>query len=137
VLRLEKQLGRHLRFVATVHDDHTDKRHVHGIFLLQGRVSKERFKALAKTARLAATQEARLQRAGRERVRTHPQYQRLARFVRVVRQGRGVKPQRTQSACPSCGYGQFSGIPSHRVYCPVCHTRLKERTAGLELEVRA
>jgi hypothetical protein len=33
IARLEKAIGRRLPFVAAVHNDHTDKRHVHGILL--------------------------------------------------------------------------------------------------------
>ena len=77
MLKLEKQLGRHFQFVATVHNDHKPHRHVHGIFLLQGRLSKEEFRALAKTAYKTDTHSARLQRKARDRVREHLRYRSL------------------------------------------------------------
>jgi sulfite reductase beta subunit-like hemoprotein len=141
-LRLEREFGRHVRFVAVVHADHTDKRHVHGIFLVEGRLSREAFKTLARTARLAATQEARLQRAGRERVRAHPRYPQIAAAVRSLRlsgQGSGASlPRRPQPACPACGYGELTGIPAYLAYCPSCHKRLRpEAKARLGLEAVA
>jgi hypothetical protein len=52
--KLEESLGRRLFFVAAVHNDHTSVRHVHGIFLVRGKLSKEHFRLLQKTARAAA-----------------------------------------------------------------------------------
>ena len=44
ISHLGKLLGRDLQFVATVHNaDHTPLRHVHGFFLVQGRLSREKF----------------------------------------------------------------------------------------------
>jgi hypothetical protein len=139
--RLERELGRHVRFVAVVHADHTDKRHVHGIFLIAGRLSRAAFKTLARTARLAATQEARLQRAGRERVLRHPRYPRIRDSVRSLRlsgQGGGASLPRLQPACPACGYGGSTGIPAYLAYCPACHKRLRqEAKVRLGLEAAA
>jgi hypothetical protein len=142
LLKLEKQLGRHFEFVATIHNDHTPHRHMHGIFLLQGRLSKEKFRALQVTAYKTATHSARLQRKALDRVREHPRYRTFNRYhahtqvVSVQRLGRSLKPLRLQSGCRSCGYGQFTGIPYYLSYCPMCHARLKrDRTASARLEV--
>jgi hypothetical protein len=43
LLRLEKQLGRHFQFVATVHNDHAPHRHVHGIFFSKADCPKKSF----------------------------------------------------------------------------------------------
>src|SRR5437763_7832979 len=104
IKRIEKQLGRHFQFVATVHNDHTSLRHVHGIFLLQGRLSKEEFRALAKTAYRTATHSARLQRKAQDRVRQNPRYRSLNQSVSTSRRWRSIKPLRFQPACQSCGY---------------------------------
>jgi hypothetical protein len=145
ISKLEKQFGRQFQFVATVHNDHTPLRHVHGIFLLQGRLSREEFRALQKTAYQTATRSARRQRKAHDRVRANPRYRSLNRqhaLTRSVsagspgRQGilRSIKPLRQQSACRSCGYGQSAGIPSYQIFCPNCHARLKrDRTVGLSL----
>src|SRR5437764_4287924 len=110
IKRIEKQLGRHFQFVATVHNDHTPHRHVHGIFLLQGRLSKEEFRALQKTAYKTATQQAILQRKAQDRVRQNPRYRSLNHYyTKAFSQkwrGREYKPLRSQSGCRSCGYGQ-------------------------------
>jgi predicted Zn-ribbon and HTH transcriptional regulator len=133
LLRLEKQLGRHFQFVATVHNDHTPHRHVHGIFLLQGRLSKEEFRALQKTVYKTATQQAHLQRKAQDRVRQNPRYRSLNQSVSTPRRWRSIKPLRFQPACQSCGYGQFTGIPIYLSHCPVCHRSLKRALAGLSL----
>jgi hypothetical protein len=130
IKRIEKQLGRHFQFVATVHNDHTPHRHVHGIFLLQGRLSKEEFRALAKTAYKTATHSARLQRKAQDRVRQNPCYHSfnhsLTKAFTPNWQGREYKPLRIQSGCSSCGYGQLTGIPRYLYRCPNCHARLKQ-----------
>jgi hypothetical protein len=133
IKRIEKRLGRHFQFVATVHNDHTPLRHVHGIFLLQGRLSKEEFRALQKTAYKTATHSARLQRKARDRVREHPWYRSLTQSVSVRRRGRAPRLPSLRGGCLSCGYGQFTGIPFYLSRCPVCHRRLRRVLAGLSL----
>jgi hypothetical protein len=130
IKRIERQLGRHFQFVATVHNDHTLHRHVHGIFLLQGRLSKEEFRALAKTAYKTATQQARLQRKAQDRVRQNPRYRSLnhslTKDFTPNWRGREYNPLPSQSGCSSCGYGQLTGIPRYLYRCPNCHARLKQ-----------
>src|SRR5512132_2280296 len=64
--KLEQAIGRRLYFVAAVHNaDHTPIRHVHGIFLVRGRLSKEHFRLLQEIARAESTREALLQRQAR------------------------------------------------------------------------
>src|SRR5919197_494079 len=130
IKKIEKQLGRQFQFVATVHNDHTEKRHVHGIFILQGRLSKEKFRALQNTAYQTATQQSRLQRKARDKVRENPRYRSLNRYhvsmrsVSHIRGVRSVKPPRLRVKCFSCGYGQLIGVPSYQIFCPNCHARL-------------
>ncbi len=133
IKRIEKQLGRHFQFVATVHNDHKPHRHVHGIFLLQGRLSKEEFRALQKTAYKTATQQARLQRKARDRVREHSRYRSLNQSVSVRRWGRAPRRPSLRGGCLSCGYGQFTGNPFYLSRCPVCHRRLSRALAGRSL----
>src|SRR5918992_2617836 len=40
---IKTQFGDSVPFVATIHDDHTLLRHVHGFFIIDGRLSKEEF----------------------------------------------------------------------------------------------
>jgi hypothetical protein len=40
---IKTQFGYSVPFVATIHDDHTLLRHVHGFFIVEGRLSKEEF----------------------------------------------------------------------------------------------
>lgn len=140
MLKLEKQLGRHFQFVATIHNDHKPHRHVHGIFLLQGRLSKEEFRALQKTAYKTATHSARLQRKARDRVREHPRYRSLTQSVSVRRRGRVPRLPSLRGGCLSCGYGRLTGIPGYLSRCPLCKARLRQpqqQTVRLELGAKA
>jgi hypothetical protein len=58
--------GRRLFFVAAVHNDHTPIRHVHEVFLVQGRLSREHFRLLQEVARAESTRQAVLQRQARD-----------------------------------------------------------------------
>ena len=133
MLRLEKRLGRQFQFVATIHDDHKPHRHVHGIFLLQGRLSKEEFRALQKTAYETASHSARLQRKALDRVREHPRYRFLTQSVSFGRQERAHRSPSIRGGCLSCGYGQLTGIPFYLSRCPICHRSLSQGFAGLSL----
>src|SRR5207253_2513095 len=47
MLALEERLGKHIQFVAAIHDDHSPHRHVHTLVLVQGaRLTREDFQAL-------------------------------------------------------------------------------------------
>jgi hypothetical protein len=41
--QIKTQFGDSVPFVATIHDDHTLLRHVHGFFIVEGRLNKEEF----------------------------------------------------------------------------------------------
>ena len=71
---MERLIGRDVPFVAVMHDDHTDLRHIHAIGMVQGKIAKADFQKL-KTLRLTATAEARALRRQRDRVREHPRVQ--------------------------------------------------------------
>ena len=142
IREMERRIGRDVLFVATIHNDHTPLRHIHGIALVQGRIAKEDFAKL-KTLWQSATQEARAQRRLRDRTREHrrtrflTQAQMLYQHAPTQQRYRGVKPLRIQHGCFHCGYGQFSGIPSYRLYCPSCHKPLnQEKTKHLELDIQ-
>ena len=128
IRKLEKALRRRLFFVAAVHNaDHTPIRHVHGIFLVQGRLSREQFRLLQEVARSEATGEALLQRQARDLIRTSPRYQVLSRIRREVIRGRGGgKVQKSTPGCRNCGFGELSGIPGNRTRCPLCHASLTQ-----------
>jgi hypothetical protein len=141
ILALQNALGRNLQFVATIHPaDHTPLRHVHGLFLVPGRLSKVEFRALRQTAYKEANRQARLQRRARDRVLVHPryrtlsQYQELMQSARTQHRGGSAKPRPMQAACSHCGYGGMAGIPAYKIFCPSCNAILKgERMQVLRL----
>jgi hypothetical protein len=136
--KMESLIGRDVPFIAVMHDDHTDLRHIHAIGMVQGRIAKAEF-AKIKTLWLTATEEARSQRRQRDRVREHPRVQYLTQ-ARMLSQPvfsqnhhRSYIPLRMQHGCDYCGYGQFTGIPTYRRYCPSCHKPLnQEKTQRID-----
>jgi hypothetical protein len=71
MLALQEQLGSRVPFVATIHDDHTDHRHVHLVACVTARLDTSHFK----TMRDAATETAQQQRQERDRGQTPQQQQ--------------------------------------------------------------
>jgi hypothetical protein len=139
IRQMKHLIGRDVPFVGTIHNDHTNLRHVHAIGVVQGRVAKADFQKL-RTLWKTATEEARSPRRLRDRVWEHPriryltQARLLTQPVPAQRRYRSSKSLQLQQGCSNCGYGQFTGIPSYRLYCPSCHRPLKhERTVGDEL----
>src|SRR6266851_7259894 len=47
---LEQRIGTAISYVASIHDDHTDIRHVHVLAVVKGRLYPEDFKAMRETA---------------------------------------------------------------------------------------
>jgi hypothetical protein len=126
---LGAEAGQHVQFVATVHNDHTDNRHVHAIVLVQGRLSREDFTAL----RLTATLEARRQRKRKDLVRKfHDRYHtRLYRLQTARRQPftRFV----VQKGCPECGSKQsMVRLKKGNYWCRQCG-RVEEPRQGLRV----
>jgi hypothetical protein len=122
---IKTQFGDSVPFVATIHDDHTALRHVHGFFIVEGRLSKEEF-AKIKGLWKVASAEVRRQRKRLERMHKSLRFQKLLplieKYKRKHQQGRGVRMRdiRTQPACQRCGYGGRYGMPAYFLTCPVC-----------------
>src|SRR5207248_1459958 len=102
ILALERQFGITLPFAAVIHPaDHTPLRHVHGIFLLPKRLSKEAFRTLRQIAWTTATAQARLQRRARDRVLGNPRYRSLPLYrlsSRYQQQTQAVRARQAVSA---------------------------------------
>jgi hypothetical protein len=138
ISQMKTLIGRDVPFVATMHHDHTPLRHIHAICAVQGKIARKDFERL-RTLWKYTTAEARAQRRMRDRVRQHPRMRYLAQArlltqpVPVQRRNRPDKPLQMQHGCDHCGYGQFTGLPKYRRYCPSCHRPLKqERTVRYE-----
>src|SRR5918992_4425901 len=123
--QIKTKFGDSVPFVATIHDDHTALRHVHGFFMVEGRLSKEEF-AKIKGLWKVASAVARKQRKRLNRMRKSLGYQKLLPLIenykRKHQQGRGrrMRTNRMQPACIHCGYGGMSGMPAYLLVCPVC-----------------
>jgi len=136
---IKTQYGQSVPFVATIHDDHTALRHVHGFFIVEGRLNREEFKKIKGLWKIASF-EARQQRRRLDRMHTSLGYQKLLPLIenykRKHQQGRGgrMRDIRMQPACQNCGYGNFTGIPSYLLTCPACKQWLtKSRQEFLHL----
>jgi hypothetical protein len=137
IRKLENAIGRRLFFAAAVHNaDHTPLRHVHGIFIVKGRLSQEHFKALQEIARSESTRQALLQRRARNCARSSPRYETLSRNRREAIHGRGGgRVPKLQPGCTRCGFGEIGGLPAYKRNCPVCRASLKqERPVRLRLD---
>jgi predicted Zn-ribbon and HTH transcriptional regulator len=140
---IKTQFGDNVPFVATIHDDHTLLRHVHGFFIVEGRLSKAEF-AKIKGLWKVATAEVRRQRTRLDRMRKSLRYQKLRPLIenykRKREQGRGRRMRiiRMQPACQHCGYGGRYGMPAYLLVCPVCkqwltHSRQEYQYLGRRL----
>jgi predicted Zn-ribbon and HTH transcriptional regulator len=129
---IKTQFGDSVPFVATIHDDHTLLRHIHGFFIVEGRLPKEEF-AKIKGLWKVASAEVWLQRRRLDRMHRSPRYKKLLplleKYKRKHQQGRGrrMRDIRMQPACQHCGFGSRSGIPAYLITCPVCKQWLTQR----------
>lgn len=133
---LGNKTGTRIQFVAAIHHDHTAIRHIHSIAFLNRRLTRREIYFLKQSV----TQEALQQRKLLDRVRNHSrlQYPTHARLLTypapAQKRHRSSKPVRIQHSCYHCGYGQLTGIPRYRLYCPGCHRLLQEeKTMRVEL----
>ena len=136
---IKTKFGDSVPFVATIHDDHTALRHVHGFFIVDGRLSKEEFSKVRGLWKVASA-EARQQRRRLDGMHASLGYKKLTPLIenykRKHQQGRGrrLRDIRMQPACQNCGYGNFTGIPSYLLTCPACKQWLtKSRQESLHL----
>jgi hypothetical protein len=66
VRQLQLRLGKQIQYLAVLHDDHSEIRHIHSILVLRGRITRADIKAL----RAFATDSALLERQARTLVAT-------------------------------------------------------------------
>jgi hypothetical protein len=129
---IKTQFGDSVPFIATIHDDHTFLRHIHGFFIVEGRLPKEEFAKIKGLWKVASAEVWR-QRSRLDRMRKSLGYQKLKPLIenyqRKHQQGRGrrIRDIRMQPACQHCGYGGRSGMPAYLLVCPVCKQWLTQR----------
>jgi ribosomal protein L37AE/L43A len=153
-----KFLKQQLEYFAAIHNDHTDKRHVHVVALLRGRLTKGHLREL----RTAATQQALSQRQTLDREQGITQGQQQPAVKVPHREPRSVpvfvsrEPQRVDAPAPRVlTAGQLqSSTHRHQASderleistpkCPVCKSRNMVRegsrlrciTCGLSVEAQ-
>src|ERR671916_1953217 len=90
--QIKTQFGNSVPFVATIHDDHTALRHIHGFFIVEGRLSKEEFAKIKGLWKVASAEVWR-QRYRLDRMRKSNHYQKLLplieKYKRKHQRGRG------------------------------------------------
>src|ERR687894_2774393 len=77
---IKTPFGDSVPFVATIHDDHTLLRHIHGFFIVEGRLPKEEFKKIKGLWKIASG-EAWRQRTRLDRMRKSLGYQKLKPLI--------------------------------------------------------
>jgi hypothetical protein len=135
---LAKQHGRPIRFIAAVHDDHTEIRHIHVIAVVDKPVSYRDFKTL----RLAATGECGNQRRQLDQsvnlARPHGlrSGQKRAAQTTAARQEPHARTQQAyQPMCPRCGSGYpLKRIGRTRYFCPDCRLSMSTHGLGITIE---
>jgi|SoiMethySBSTD1v2_1073268.scaffolds.fasta_scaffold454395_2 hypothetical protein len=134
MLRLEKCLGKHIAFAASIHDDHSPYRHVHALVLVHGRrLTRGDFAALRREATERALRERRIrdQALGltRETHRITTARVLYHRYPpRVRRASRGRMRRYDGYTCGLCGYHQFAPFISGGYRCPLDGLYLRRDT---------
>jgi hypothetical protein len=130
---IKTPFGDSVPFIATIHDDHTLLRHIHGFFIVEGKLNKEEF-AKIKGLWKVASKEVRRQRRRLDRMHKSLRVKKLLPLIenykrkREQARGRQVREIRMQPACQHCGYGGRSGMPAYLLVCPVCKQWLTRST---------
>src|SRR5918998_4194370 len=78
--QIKTQFGDSVPFVATIHNDHTALRHIHGFFIVDGRLPKEEF-AKIKGLWKVASFEVRRQRRRLDRMHASLRYRKLLPLI--------------------------------------------------------
>jgi predicted Zn-ribbon and HTH transcriptional regulator len=136
---IKTPFGDSVPFVATIHNDHTLLRHVHGFFIVEGRLNREEFKKIKGLWKVASA-EVRSQRKRLDRMHKSLSFQKLLPLIENYKRKhqhgreRRIREIRMQPACQNCGYGNFTGIPFYALTCPSCKQWLtKSRQEFLHL----
>jgi hypothetical protein len=153
MLTLEERLQRRIQFIATEHNDHSTKRHVHAIVMVRlakgERLSASDYKLL----REAATDSAYMQRRALDLVtvralnqnqlnraflKSTPNYPLTPKSGERTAGSGGVRSEPPRLTCPDCGTMQVMYTLKGGIYwCPVCHLKLnqnREQVKQLQLE---
>jgi hypothetical protein len=160
IAALQRRLKRPVPFIAAVHDDHTDIRHVHIIALVHRRLCVRDFKFLIRAATVQAQRDRRIldRQAGIVRERTVGKHAR-SRVVVTAKGGEQAELQQSHTAqsqtvlvpgsdtptCPNAGMQPHpvKRTKTGRFWCGVCLEKVPERNQertlsgrGLVLQVR-
>src|SRR5687768_9190744 len=96
--QIKTQFGKSVPFIATIHDDHTFLRHIHGFFIVEGRLSKEEFAKIKGLWKIASV-ETWHQRKRLDRMRQSRRFKKLLplleKYKRKREQGRGMRDRKS------------------------------------------
>src|SRR5918997_1444727 len=115
--QIKTQFGNSVPFIATIHNDHTPLRHIHGFFIVEGRLPKEEFAKIKGLWKIASA-EAWRQRYRLDCMRKSLRYKKLLPLIEKYKQkraqGRGGRMRhiRMQPSCQHCGFGGIFGMPT-------------------------
>jgi hypothetical protein len=117
--QIKTKFGDSVPFAATIHDDHTLLRHVHGFFIVDGRLSKEEFSKVRGLWKVASS-EARQQRRRLDGMRSSLGYKKLLPLIenykRKHQQGKG-RQMRDIRIQPACKTVAMVISPAFRLIC--------------------
>ena len=129
---IKTQYGLSVPFVATIHDDHTALRHVHGFFIVEGRLNKEEF-AKIKGLWKVASAEVRHQRNRLDRMHKSLRFQKLLplieKYKRKREQGRGGDAD--------AGHPDAAGLSTLRLWGYVRHACILSHLPQLQTMAHA
>ncbi|HET9786264.1 MAG TPA: hypothetical protein VFP47_03970, partial [Pyrinomonadaceae bacterium] len=113
--QIKSQFGDSVPFVATIHDDHTALRHIHGFFIVEGRLSKEEFAKIKGLWKVASAEVWR-QRSRLDRMRQSLGYQNSNPFLKTTNanEGRGG-----ECGCKTSGCSRHVSTAAMGA-CPAC-----------------
>src|SRR5918999_3870698 len=85
---IKTQFGNSVPFIATIHDDHTFLRHIHGFFIVEGRLSKEEFAKIKGLWKVTSAETWR-QRTRLDRMRKSLRFKKLLPLIENYQRKRG------------------------------------------------
>jgi predicted Zn-ribbon and HTH transcriptional regulator len=128
---LTKKQGKPVNFIAAIHADHTDIRHIHVIALVDKRLTVKDFQLLRAEATKSCQAQRRLQDIETRRAKQ------WRRIIRTTLNRSKKEPERQASneykmisasppVCANCGVGHVMKRIPGGFWCPSCRTKMRK-----------